>query len=488
MRGRRSMPTPQSFGIRRTLGCSIANSLAWSQRRCNLRTPHSGCGPLPKWGEAGEHPDDTPHRLPARLVARGALRGRVLGHRRAVLPRPICARPERLQRDSHRRRPDGLHAPPGLPPRRLPYRLQASAEPHRLDLPRGRPVVDAPRPVRLLQRVRPRQARLGPLPGGDGRLKSVAVGAHGWAAGSLPGPAVPRREAAVREVASPRLALGGGDCVARSGRGALPRSDRGARGCAQPVWAGRAALVGGRDQRPLGRVPRVHRGIGSEPRVALPALRGEERQQIKWIALAASVVGLGFVGAMLSGLLAPALAPELWREANAPPLWFEFFFSLVLLSFGGVPTAVGIAVLKYRLYDIDLLINRALVYGSLTFALVFSYVVSVVVLQALFRALTGQGSQLAVVASTLTIAALFSPLRRRLQAFVDRRFYREKYDARRTLELFSARLRAETDLEMLGEHLVGAVGEVMRPAHASLWLHPKGARHGKPAEQEKDVS
>jgi len=215
---------------------------------------------------------------------------------------------------------------------------------------------------------------------------------------------------------------------------------------------------------------------------------GEERQQIKWIALAASVVGLGFVGAMLSGLLAPALAPELWREANAPPLWFEFFFSLVLLSFGGVPTAVGIAVLKYRLYDIDLLINRALVYGSLTFALVFSYVVSVVVLQALFRALTGQGSQLAVVASTLAIAALFSPLRRRLQAFVDRRFYREKYDARRTLELFSARLRAETDLEMLGEHLVGAVGEVMRPAHASLWLHPKGARHGKPAEQEKDVS
>ncbi|HKH10335.1 MAG TPA: hypothetical protein VKA73_04240 [Rubrobacter sp.] len=215
---------------------------------------------------------------------------------------------------------------------------------------------------------------------------------------------------------------------------------------------------------------------------------GEERQQIKWIALAASVVGLGFVGAMLSGLLAPALAPELWREANAPPLWFEFFFSLVLLSFGGVPTAVGIAVLKYRLYDIDLLINRALVYGSLTFALVFSYVVSVVVLQALLRALTGQGSQLAVVASTLAIAALFSPLRRRLQAFVDRRFYREKYDARRTLELFSARLRAETDLEMLGEHLVGAVGEVMRPAHASLWLHPKGARHGKPAEQEKDVS
>jgi hypothetical protein len=215
---------------------------------------------------------------------------------------------------------------------------------------------------------------------------------------------------------------------------------------------------------------------------------GAERQQIKWIAFAASFVGFGFVVAMASGLVALALAPELWPEANAPPLWFDLFFSVVLLSFGGVPTAVGIAVLKYRLYDIDLLINRALVYGSLTFTLAFSYVVSVVVLQALFRALTGQGSQLAVVVSTLAIAALFSPLRHRLQAFVDRRFYREKYDARRALERLSARLRAETDLDMLGKHLVGAIGEAMRPAHASLWLRPEGARQGEPTKQEGDVS
>jgi hypothetical protein len=158
----------------------------------------------------------------------------------------------------------------------------------------------------------------------------------------------------------------------------------------------------------------------------------------------------------------------------SPPWWFDLLFSVAVLSFGGVPVAIGFAVLKYRLYDIDIIINRTLVYGSLTATLVALYFGGVAATQAILRALTGQTDQpqLAVVVSTLLIAALFNPLRRRIQSFIDRRFYRSKYDARKTLEAFSTRLRDQTDLETLNNELAGVIRETMQPAHVSLWLRP----------------
>ena len=153
-----------------------------------------------------------------------------------------------------------------------------------------------------------------------------------------------------------------------------------------------------------------------------------------------------------------------------------------LLVIPSIPIATGVAILKYRLYDIDRIINRTLVYGPPTAALVLVYFGSVVGLQALFRTLSGQESTLAVVASTLAIAALFGPLRRRVQDFVDRRFYRRKYDARKTLEAFSVKLRDETDLEALNDELVRVVREAMQPAHAGLWLRPEAAQKGERAD------
>jgi hypothetical protein len=138
-----------------------------------------------------------------------------------------------------------------------------------------------------------------------------------------------------------------------------------------------------------------------------------------------------------------------------------------------------VAISRYRLYEIDTLINRTLVYGSLTVLLAAVYVGSVVGLQGALRALTGQKSQLAVVASTLFIAALFNPLRQRIQSFINRRFYRMNYDARKTLEAFSATLRDETDLDALSDDLVGVVRETMQPAHVSLWLRPDTAPKGE---------
>lgn len=195
---------------------------------------------------------------------------------------------------------------------------------------------------------------------------------------------------------------------------------------------------------------------------------GEVRQQIKWVAFAASFVGLVYGITLVIGLF---LAPEALATEEGPS-WMSFLQNAVLMSYAGVPVAVGFAVLRYRLYDIDILINRTLVYGTLTATLALVYLSCVVSLQYAFRVLTGQETQLAVVVSTLAIAALFGPLRRRVQAFVDRRFFRSKYDATKTLEAFGTRLRDETDLRQLNDGLLAVVRETLQPTYASLWLKP----------------
>ena len=182
--------------------------------------------------------------------------------------------------------------------------------------------------------------------------------------------------------------------------------------------------------------------------------RGAERQQLKWFVYTVVLLVVGFLAALL-GFGQHSVA-----------------WNLGIAAFNFLPIAAGIAILRYRLYDIDVVINRTLVYGVLTAALALVYVASIVLLQGLFRALTGGNSQLAVVASTLAIAALFVPLRRRVQAFIDRRFYRRKYDIATTLQAFNVRLRNDVDLDSVADDLVEVVNETMQPTHVSLWLRP----------------
>ena len=197
--------------------------------------------------------------------------------------------------------------------------------------------------------------------------------------------------------------------------------------------------------------------------VRLRRARPLERQQIKWFVYAMALV---ITGATVTFPVSEAIGSVWLKWIGLVP-----FVAGVM----AIPISIGIAILRYRLYDIDIIINRTLVYGSLTATLLALYFGGIVSLQRVFVVFTGERSTLAVVASTLLIAALFNPMRRRIQSFIDRRFYRRKYDARRTLEDFSVKLRDETDLDALNDELVEVARETMQPTHVSLWLRPDTA-------------
>jgi hypothetical protein len=201
-----------------------------------------------------------------------------------------------------------------------------------------------------------------------------------------------------------------------------------------------------------------------------------ERQQTKWVVFGLTTA----ISLTLTAAIVPAEAfPTLLQPGVSKVLYGLSVTTVVDLSLLLIPLSIGMAILRYRLWDIDVLINRTLVYGSLTVTLTLVYFGGVATTEAIFRALTGQQQQppVAVVISTLVIAVLFMPLRRRIQGFIDRRFYRKKYDAAKTLEAFSTTLRDETDLDALRGDLVRTVSETMQPAHVSLWLRPdRGSR------------
>ena len=190
--------------------------------------------------------------------------------------------------------------------------------------------------------------------------------------------------------------------------------------------------------------------------------RGHERLQLKWLAAAGGIVASAYMFVMATAFSALLAGRE-------PAVWSADLGTVVISMFVLIPIAIGVAILRHKLYDIDLIINRALVYGSLTAGLTIAYLLTVTVLQSVLQPVTGQ-SELAVAGSTLAVAALFRPSRVRTQAFIDRRFYRTKYDAEHTLETFSAKLRDEIDLDALSRELISLVNDVMEPRQVSLWL------------------
>ncbi|HEX6254497.1 MAG TPA: hypothetical protein VFZ70_01680 [Euzebyales bacterium] len=199
--------------------------------------------------------------------------------------------------------------------------------------------------------------------------------------------------------------------------------------------------------------------------------QGQERLQLQWLTTAAALTGSVYVTLVVANL------PYMFSD-NAVPRWMEAVGEVSVFAFVLIPVAIGVAILRHDLYDIDVVINRTLVYGLLTAALTSTYVVMVTALQRVLEPLTGR-SDLAVAGSTLAVAGLFQPVRVRVQALIDGVFYRRRYDARRTVRAFAARVRDDVDLDVVTDDLVAVVRDVIQPVAATLWLRGGTERAGR---------
>jgi len=200
-----------------------------------------------------------------------------------------------------------------------------------------------------------------------------------------------------------------------------------------------------------------------------------QRQQVKWVVLGIVVSLVGTLGLNLFN----AFAATVHQPGSFFELAINTLFPLIFLP---IPLSLAFAILRYRLWDIDAIINKALVYGALTLLLALVYAGLIIGLQSLLGTILKQNNDVAIVISTLAIAALFQPLRRRIQQVIDQRFYRRKYNAKRIIDTFSATLRSETDLAWLSEELVAVVQQTIQPAHVSLWLRPP-----EPARKDQET-
>ena len=199
-----------------------------------------------------------------------------------------------------------------------------------------------------------------------------------------------------------------------------------------------------------------------------------ERLQIKWLAAAGGLSGVLYAGALvLSALFGPDGGPD--------PSWLSVLMDVWFVSLALIPVSIGVAILRYKLFEIDVIIRRTLIYAALVIVLAVMYLGGVALIGSLLRGLAGSSGTLAVTISTLAVAAAFQPLRGIIQRAVDRRFYRAGYDAQAAVNGFSERLREQIDLDALCEELRSVVGGTVQPAHASVWLRPDSGAH--PAAQ-----
>jgi hypothetical protein len=279
--------------------------------------------------------------------------------------------------------------------------------------------------------------------------------------GRLPG----RRWRFVAYLSALGIAVGSAALILTPGR----MTDAGYPHTENPIGVSALGSVTGVAQAALILIPVAIVGSAASLIVRYRRSSALERQQIKWLAASAAVVAAIYLIVMPLSLVSPS--------SSADPAWLQAAQAIALLSFGLIPVAIGVAVLRHGLYTIDVIIRKTIVYAALIVSLALLYIGGVYAIEGVVRTVSGQSGTLAVTLSTLMVAVAFQPLRSRIQRAVDQRFYRARYDASRTLEAFTGRMRDQVDLETLSDEVLEVVRGALHPSHATLWLRSTGDEH-----------